>query len=69
MAQAKQTQWDQVAFGHSGPPKMRGSPRQEGAAAPPIPLLAPYWPSSRGGAVDADISPCPKVQLSWGRKV
>lgn len=35
MAQAKQTQWDRVAFGHSGPLEAPRSPSQEGAAAPP----------------------------------
>lgn len=73
MAQAKQTQRDKVAFRHGGSPKTPSSPRQEGAAGPPILLLAPYWPStgashSHGGALEADISPCLKVQLRSGGK-
>lgn len=72
MAQAKQTQWDMVAFGHSDPLKTPRFPRQEGAAAPlsppPGPRLAQqgHIPPAVGSRTPP-ASPCPKPQLSSGK--
>lgn len=75
-AQAKQTPWDRVAFGHSGPLRTPRSPRQEGASAPLHPLPCPRLAQHRGipqlwgvGHHQLLLAPNPSLAVGkWNRK-